>query len=94
MIVVIATIECKEESINFIENELCKLVPQTLREDGCLFYKFYQDIDQPNFFHSFELWFSKDDIKKHLYKNYMKEYFEKTKHDITKFEIKEMKQLC
>ncbi|MFI3329815.1 MAG: putative quinol monooxygenase [bacterium] len=94
MIVVIATIECKKESVNFIKGELCKLVAPTLREPGCITYKFYQDDKEPTFFHSYEIWINQDCINRHLKTKPLVDYFNNTKNDITNFVIREMKQIC
>lgn len=94
MIVVIATIECKKDSVNYIQNQLCKLVVPTLMERGCLFYKFYQDLEQPNFFHSFEIWISQNDIDNHMNTNHIKTYLDNTKNFVTEFKVRKMNQLC
>lgn len=94
MIVVITTIECTKESVNFIKNELCKLVPTTLREPGCITYKFYQDNNNPTFFNSYEMWINQDAIDKHLKTTQLQNYFKNTKPFITNFVIREFSQIC
>lgn len=94
MITVITTIECKEEYIDFIKGELCKLVPTTLNEFGCITYKFYQDKNKLNFFHSYEIWISQDVIDKHLKTKPLLNFFKNTKSCITNFVIRDMDQLC
>lgn len=94
LIIVIATIECTKDSINYVKNELCKLVPYTLREPGCVTYNFYQDNKDLNFFHSYEIWINQDSIDKHLKTNHLQNYFKNTKPFITNFNIREMNKIC
>lgn len=94
MITVITTIECKDEYRSFIKSELCKLVPTTLNEFGCITYKFYQDKNNPNFFHSYEMWVSQDAIDKHLKTKPILNFVKSTKQCLTTFVIREMSQLC
>lgn len=94
MIVVIATIECSKESIDYIKNELCNLVPFTKKEFGCITYNFYQDKEEPTFFHSYEIWISQKDIDDHLKTKHLQTYFKNTKPFITNFKIREMHQFC
>ncbi|MFI3252133.1 MAG: putative quinol monooxygenase [bacterium] len=94
MITVITTIECKEEYVDFIKKELCKLVPTTLNEFGCITYKFYQDQNNPNFFHSFEIWVSQEEIDKHLKTKPILNFFKISKICLNNFVIREMKEIC
>lgn len=94
MIIVIATIECREDCIELMKKELCKLTPYTKREFGCIGYNFYQDKSNETYFNSYEIWMSQEDINNHLNTKYIKEFFENTKPYLTNFKIREMKQIC
>lgn len=94
MITIITTIECRNECIDFVKKELCKLVPNSLMEFGCVTYNFYQDEKNLSFFHSYEKWISQEDIDKHLKTKSIENYFKNTKGMITNFIIREMKSIC
>ncbi len=94
MIVVISTIECRNDSIDLMKKELCKLVPYTKKEFGCVAYTFYQDIKQHNFFHSYEVWVTQKDIDNHLKTRHIQQYLINTKPYTINFVIREMNMFC
>ena len=93
-ITVIADIKVKDEEIEFVKQELCKLVYPTRCEYGNVNYSFYQDKHDPSFFHSYENWINRDAIEKHLKSRHIQNYFEKTKDAVTNFEIKYFDRIC
>ena len=90
-ITVIADILVKKEDIEYLKYELYKLINPTINEYGCVLYEFYQDINNPCFFHSYEKWINMDSINKHLNSNHIKEYLYNTKNIVTHFDIKYFK---
>lgn len=93
-ITVIATIQVKPEDINFLKHQLCKLVPPTRCECGCILYEFYQDCNYPSFFHSYEKWRNMYAVEQHLKSTHIQEYLEATKNVVTNFEIRYFNRIC
>ena len=93
-ITVIADIEAKQDKIECVKAQLCKLVKTTIRECGNINYMFYQDRDNPSFFHSYENWINEDVVQKHLKTKYIQEYFENTKDAVSNFEIRKFNKIC
>lgn len=87
-ITVIADITVKYQDIEKLKYELSKLIYPTRNECGCSKYEFYQDINNPCFFHSYEKWINMDSINKHLNSNHIKNYLNNTKNIVTNFDIK------
>lgn len=57
--------------------ELCRLVPPTLAEEGCLGYEVHQSDDDPDIWLLYESWRSAEDLDAHFETPYLKEFFEK-----------------
>ena len=93
-ITVIASIQAKKDQIEFVKSQLCKLVKPTRREFGNINYMFYQDRNNPSFFHSYENWINKEVIEKHLKTKHIQEYLENTKDAVSNFEIKYFNKIC
>lgn len=94
VVTVIATIQVQPEYIDFLKYQLCKLVPPTKCECGCLLYEFYQDCDDPTFFHSYEKWYNMYSVKQHLKSKHIQEYLEATEDVVTNFEIRYFDCIC
>lgn len=71
---VIVDMHVKKQYIDFVKNELCKLISPTLNELGCINYMFYQDINEKTFFHSYENWNNYEVIQKHLNSYHIKNF--------------------
>ncbi len=93
-VTVIATIQVKSDAIDFLKNQLCKLVCPTRCECGCILYEFYQDCNDPTFFHSYEKWCSMESVKQHLKSKHIQEYLEATEDVVTNFEIRYFNRIC
>lgn len=93
-ITVIATIQVKPESIDFMKKELCKLIRPTRRQRGNLSYSFYQNEENPCLFHSFEHWTTKKVIDEHLASPPLQSYFKATKEAVIDFKIEYFHQIC
>lgn len=94
VVTVIATIQVKPEDVDFLKCKLCQLVAPTRRECGCIMYKFYQDSNDPTFFHSYEKWNNMYAVKQHLKSKHIKEYMEATKNVVENFEIRYFDRIC
>lgn len=60
-----ASIVAKTEKREFVKQALLKLIPPTLKEDGCLNYDLHQDNENPDRFFFYENWSSYDHWQKH-----------------------------
>lgn len=47
---IIAKVESRPENVAVVKRELCKLIPFTLKETGCLQYDLHQDNNNPEIF--------------------------------------------
>lgn len=93
-ITVIADIKAKQGEEEYIKEQLCKLVCPTLVERGVLEYQFYQDKNDPTFFHSYEKWLNESSIKKHLESSHIKRYMDNTEGKVDVFNIKYFNRIC
>lgn len=90
---IIARIQVKEENVDFVKNELLKLIEPTKKEEGCLKYTLHQDINNPNIFMFYEIWENKELLEKHLKNEHLVNYMKVTEGMIEKFEITELKEI-
>ncbi len=66
MIVVAGNISVKPESLG-AAIELCKwMTAETVVENGCIVYSFYESLNDPHILHVFEEWESIEDLGLHL----------------------------
>ena len=93
IVTIIATINAKESKTKYVKDELIKLISPTLKEKGCIEYKFYQDTQNLNYFKSYEKWQTEEDVKNHLQSKHIKEYFENTKNAVEEFYIQDLKEI-
>ncbi len=61
----IVKFEVKKDKIDFVKNELIKILEPTRKEIGCLRYDLHQDIDNPSIFMFYEIWETVDAWKAH-----------------------------
>lgn len=61
----VATMTAKEECIDFIRDEMLKLIPPTLQEKGCIQYDLHQGNRETNVFILYEKWNSYDEWQEH-----------------------------
>ena len=55
-----ATIIAKPEKREVVKQALLKLIPPTLKEEGCLNYDLHEDNSNPNRFFFYENWANRD----------------------------------
>ncbi|MFI3307415.1 MAG: putative quinol monooxygenase [Mycoplasmatota bacterium] len=92
-ITVITDIVVKNGYVEVMKQELLKLVEPTRNEYGCILYEFYQDINNPLLFRSYEKWINMEVIERHLNTNYIKNYMTNTKNITEYFKINYFKKL-
>jgi len=67
----IVKFEVKKDKIEYVKNELIKILAPTRNEDGCIRYDLHQDINDPSIFMFYEIWetveaWKAHDLKKHI----------------------------
>ncbi|MFA5471825.1 MAG: putative quinol monooxygenase [Acholeplasmataceae bacterium] len=67
----IVKFEVKKDKIDFVKQELLKILEPTRKEQGCLKYDLHQDLEDPSIFMFYEVWETKEawmahDTKKHI----------------------------
>ncbi len=62
----VVKIVAKKESVETVKTELLKIVDPTRKEDGCLEYSLFQDLENPAVFIFHESWKSEDCLAKHM----------------------------
>ena len=70
----VVVIKTKEEKREFVKNEVSKIVPIVLEEEGCINYDFHQDINDENIFIFYENWATREAWQNHVNSEHMKNY--------------------
>lgn len=91
---IIAHITAKPEHIAHVKEELEKLIPITLAEEGCLQYDLHQDNDNPAHFLFYENWASRELWQAHMNNQHLADYVAATDGEIDAFTINEMTHLA
>jgi len=66
MIVVTGEFEFDAASVDAVKSAMREMVAETLKEDGCITYAFWQDIDRPGHFRVYEEWESDAHLEAHF----------------------------
>lgn len=77
-LIVIAKIEAKKEKLNFVKEEVIKLIEPTRKEDGCLQYDLHQDNQDKAIFIFVETWVNQALWQKHMESSHLQSFIEKT----------------
>lgn len=72
MIKVIAKSVIKEGQIENYLKEVDVLITETRKEEGCISYELFQDINSENIFFLIEEWESKEDLENHKLTDHIK----------------------
>ncbi|MGB2200799.1 MAG: putative quinol monooxygenase [Pseudooceanicola atlanticus] len=65
MIIICGTIQVKPEGIDAYKAAAAVATAETLKEEGCGTYGFYQSLDDPTVFRVYEEWASKENLRAH-----------------------------
>ncbi|MEM8676392.1 MAG: putative quinol monooxygenase [Cyanobacteria bacterium P01_G01_bin.67] len=90
---ILARIEAKKNSIDFVKSELLKLIEPTRKEDGCLQYDLHQDNDNSAIFVFYENWQNRELWQIHMNNKHLKAYMAATNGMIENFTLNEMSQV-
>lgn len=63
---VVAKVVAKKDSVEYVKNEMLKLIEPTRKEDGCIGYNLHQDNEDPAVFVFYETWESLACLDKHM----------------------------
>ena len=72
---VVAKSYVKPEKIQEFIGLFKKLVEESVKEEGCIDYGLYQELDNPGILTTLEEWRDKSDLDKHLKSNHFREIF-------------------
>ena len=87
---IVAKILAKEEKREQVKTELLKLIPVTLKEEGCINYDLHQDNEDPNLFLFYENWTNRELWQKHMANSHLKTYMKATEGAVAEFTLNEM----
>lgn len=87
---IVAHVTAKPNKIEFVKEELVKLIAPTRAEKGCLQYDLHQDNENPAYFMFYENWESRDLWQEHMAAPHLKEYRATTDGAIETFALHEM----
>ena len=86
----IAHIYAKPDKVDFIKEELMKLIEITRAEAGCIQYDLHQDNEKPAHFFFYENWESRELWQNHMNAPHLKKYMEVTEGAIAELKLYEM----
>ncbi len=66
MIVVTGTIELEAANADSAVEHAIEVMRETALEDGCIYYRFYRDLENPALFRVYEEWESDEHLAAHL----------------------------
>jgi quinol monooxygenase YgiN len=87
---IVAKIEAKKDKVDFIKNELLKLIQTTREEEGCLQYDLNQDKTDPSVFLFYENWESREQWRAHMENDHLKQFKAASAGALESFSLNEM----
>ncbi len=87
-------VKVKPEHVDFVKEELIKLIPITRAEDGCIQYDLHQDNEDPTYFMFYENWESRELWQEHMNNDHLKAYMEATDGMVEKFWLHELTHIA
>ncbi|MEM9486953.1 MAG: putative quinol monooxygenase [Cyanobacteria bacterium P01_F01_bin.116] len=87
---IVAHIYAKANKIDFVKDELMKLIPITRLEAGCIQYDLHQDNENPAHFLFYENWESRELWQTHMNAPHLKAYMEAADETVEDFTLGEM----
>lgn len=89
---IVGQVQAKENKIEFVKNELEKLIPVTREEAGCIQYDLHQNNEDPVHFLFYENWESRELWQNHMNSQHIKDYIAATEAEdaVEEFTIFEM----
>ncbi|MEM1256606.1 MAG: putative quinol monooxygenase [Cyanobacteria bacterium P01_H01_bin.21] len=92
-LIIVAHIYAKSDKIDFVKDELLKLIPITRGEEGCIQYNLHQDKEDLAHFLFYENWESRNLWQNHMNSPHLVAYMEATADMVEKFTLNEMNHI-
>lgn len=92
-LIVVANIVAKNDKIDYVKNELLKLIEPTRAEEGCLEYVLHQDNENPAHLMFYEKWTSKECLQAHMQTEHFQNCMKANEDSVESVTINEMTQL-
>ncbi|MGD1823111.1 MAG: putative quinol monooxygenase [Pleomorphochaeta sp.] len=93
MLTLVANIYAKEDSIEFVKNEILKVIPSVRAEKGCVNYDLHQEINTPNMFVLYENWESREDWNAHMDAKHLKAFQEAIKNYVKETTVYQLNKI-
>jgi len=93
MIVVSGTVPVRGDKLDEVKAVAIKMQDASSAEDGCITYRFYQDLEDPTLFRVFEEWETQEALEAHFKTPHMAEFSSQLPDlvagpgDITRYEV-------
>ena len=94
MLNIVAIITANEDSVDLVKSEMMKMVPETLKEEGCFSYTLHQDMETPNTFVFYETWDCEESLQEHLKTPHVQNYISATSGCIESFSMKRLNKIA
>lgn len=91
---VIARIKVLPQAQAELQSEMLRLVPETLREDGCLGYTLHQDNTDPTLFLFYETWADPQALDKHLGSPHLQAFLKLSQGKTAEFSVNKLTRLA
>lgn len=93
VVTVVARIEAKKDKVEFVKEELLKLIEPTKKDEGFIQYDLHQDNEDPAVFVFYENWESEELLDKHLATKHLSDYVKATEDSVASFTINKMTKI-
>lgn len=87
---ILANVYANPDKIEFVKEELLKLIPITRAEEGCINYDLHQDNEDPSHFTFYENWESRELWQIHMNNTHLADYMKATEWCVKEFTLHEM----
>jgi len=90
---IIAHIKADKQKVEFLKNELIKLIEPTLKEKGCIRYELNQDNENEDLFIFVESWQTRELWQDHMQSDHIKVFIDSTKDALLSLDVQEMSEV-
>jgi quinol monooxygenase YgiN len=90
---IIANIYANPDKVELVKTELEKLIPITLKENGCIQYDLHQDNENPAHFTFYENWESRELWQVHMNTPHLAAYMKATDGAVVEFTLNELSRI-
>lgn len=93
MLTIIAKIKVKVDKVQFVKEELLKLIEPTRKDPGFIQYDLHQDNEDPSTFLFYEVWENRELWQDHMNAKPLADYMAATEGAIESFTLNEMTKI-